>query len=53
MVQPVATTALFAAFFLTSRQDLSLGSFLAFNVAFGQVLSAAVMVSSMVGSSPR
>ena len=50
MVQPVATTALFAAFFLTSRQDLSLGSFLAFNVAFGQVLSAAVMVSSMVGS---
>jgi NHLM bacteriocin system ABC transporter ATP-binding protein len=49
VVQIVATTALFAAFFLKSRQDLSLGSFLAFNVAFAQVLSAAVVVSSMVG----
>ncbi len=50
MVQLVATTALFAVFFLTSRQDLSLGSFLAFNVAFAQVLSAAVTVSSLAGS---
>jgi len=50
LVPLVATTALFAAFFLTSRQDLSLGSFLAFNVAFAQVLSAAVTVSSMAGS---
>ena len=47
---PVAATiVLFAAFALGSRQDLSLGSFLAFNVAFSQVLGTAVAVSSMVG----
>ena len=50
VVQIAATTALFAAFFLLSRTDLSLGSFLAFNVAFAQVLTAAVTVSSMAGS---
>lgn len=46
----LAALALFAAVSLQSRQDLSLGSFLAFNVAFFQVLSAVLIVSSLVGS---
>jgi NHLM bacteriocin system ABC transporter ATP-binding protein len=48
LLPALATIALFAAFFLKARQDLSLGSFLAFNVAFSQVLAAAVTVSSMI-----
>ena len=45
----LAAIALFAAVSLQSREELSLGSFLAFNVAFFQVLSAALMVSSLIG----
>jgi NHLM bacteriocin system ABC transporter ATP-binding protein len=45
----VAVMALFAAVSLQAREELSLGSFLAFNVAFFQVLSAALVVSSLIG----
>jgi NHLM bacteriocin system ABC transporter ATP-binding protein len=45
----LATLALFAAVAPPGREGLSLGSFLAFNVAFVQVLGAALTVSSLVG----
>ncbi len=48
---PVVTLmALFTAVLLLPAGSLSLGAFLAFTVAFGQVLAAALVVSGVIGS---
>jgi NHLM bacteriocin system ABC transporter ATP-binding protein len=46
----LAAMALFSTVSLLPLSELSLGSFLAFNVAFVQVLYAALLVTSLIGS---
>jgi ABC-type bacteriocin/lantibiotic exporter with double-glycine peptidase domain len=46
----VSTVALFATLTLFPREGLSLGAFLAFNVAFVRLLSSALSMSSTIGS---
>jgi ATP-binding cassette subfamily C protein len=49
VVPLLSSMALFATVSLLPEGKLSLGAFLAFNVAFVQVLSAAIMMSSVLG----